>query len=122
MSGGAPEVVRGLGLLPGSLSVHRDGEPRRWPFYRAAIAAGGVGPGYAADDGAALVFEGVSLVECVASRAGASVVHVSPDGGGGVREEPMPVRLLDDAADARAVPSRAVSELRELRAGGRRWV
>ncbi|MGZ4173680.1 MAG: Type 1 glutamine amidotransferase-like domain-containing protein, partial [Solirubrobacteraceae bacterium] len=26
MSGGAPEAVRGLGLLPGSLSVHLDGE------------------------------------------------------------------------------------------------
>ncbi len=56
MSRGAPEVCAGLGLLAGSLSVHLGGESERLPVYRAAIAAGELGPGYAADDGAALVF------------------------------------------------------------------
>ena len=59
MSGGAPEpVVRGLGLLAGSLSVHLDGEPERLPVYRAAVATGALPAGYAVDDGAALLFDG----------------------------------------------------------------
>ena len=34
-STGRPEPVAGLGLLPGSLSVHLDGEPERRPVYLA---------------------------------------------------------------------------------------
>jgi dipeptidase E len=123
MSGGAPEAVSGLGLLPGSLSVHRDGEPERWPVYREAVATGELAPGYAADDGAALVYFGTQLRECVGSRRGARVVSVSPDGEGGVVEAELPVRRLPGAADR--VPERAgasgVEELRALRAGRHRW-
>ena len=39
MSAGAPEAVTGLGLIPGSLSVHRDSEPERLPAYHDAVAA-----------------------------------------------------------------------------------
>jgi dipeptidase E len=39
-SGGAPEPVEGLGLLGGSLAVHRDSEPERLRVYHAAVAAG----------------------------------------------------------------------------------
>ena len=53
-----------------------------------------------ADDGAALVFAGTSLLECVASRAGARVMAVEPDGAGGVSESPRPVRLLAGAERA----------------------
>src|SRR5262249_55232691 len=80
MSGGAPEVVRGLGLIEGSLTVHLDGEPERLPMYRAAIASGELPPGYAADDYAALVYAGARLIECVASRPGARVLRVESDG------------------------------------------
>lgn len=127
-SGGAPAVVRGLGILEGSLSVHLDGEPERWAVYRAAVASGALPAGYAVADGAGLVFEGVALHECVASRAGARVIRVrasgvEESGANGVTEELMPVRLLPEAGNA-APPdeeSQAVSELRDLRAGRHRW-
>ena len=50
MSGGAPEPVAGLGFLPGSMTVHLDGEVERLPTYLAAVASGALPPGYAADD------------------------------------------------------------------------
>jgi dipeptidase E len=130
MSGGAPEPVRGIGLLPGSLTVHLDGEPERLPAYQSAVATGALAPGYAADDGAALVFAGGSLLECVTSDPAARVLRVVPDGAGGVREHPLAVRRLPGAAGVRlgvgtearlSSPETAVSELRALRAGHRRW-
>jgi dipeptidase E len=123
MSGGAPESVRGLGLLTGSLSVHLDGESERHPAYRAAIAAGELPPGYAADDGAALLYAGTGLVECVASRPGARVLHLRPDGAGAVVEAEISVRLLPGAAASvsEQAESYGVSELRALRAGRHRW-
>jgi peptidase E len=123
MSGGAPEPVGGLGLLAGSLSVHLDGESERLPVYVDAVASGELPEGYAADDGAALLFAGTQLSECVASRPDARVVRVSADGCGGVREVDLPVRLLP-GAEHRAVEQDepyGVSELRALRAGRHRW-
>jgi hypothetical protein len=121
MSAGTPEAVRGLGLLDGSLSVHLDGEAQRLPVYRAAVAAGELAPGYAADDGAALLFEGTELAECVSSRAGARVLRIEPDGRGGVVERSLPVRVLRTAGEAESAENRSVGELRDLRAGGSRW-
>jgi peptidase E len=125
MSGGAPEAVSGLGLVPGSLSVHLDGEPARLPVFREAVARGALPSGYAADDGAALLYDGVELVECVGSRAGARVLRVEPDGEGGAVERPVAVRLLPGAAASGALLSAeepyGVSELRALRAGRHRW-
>jgi peptidase E len=126
MSGGAPEPVNGLGLLPGSLSVHLDSEPQRIPVYREAVASGRLPAGYAADDGAALIFIGTTLSECVASHPGARVLRVRPDGAGGVHEHEMPTRLLGPGAtdSARSGEPDEISELRELRAlraGRRRW-
>ncbi len=128
-SGGAPEAVRGLGLLGGSLSVHLDGEPDRLPVYTAAVAQGELPAGYAADDGAALVFAGTALRECVASRPGARVSRVRADGAGGFISEPLDVRVLSESGPAdrvgtAAAPSGsdalALSELRALRVGRRR--
>jgi peptidase E len=122
LSGGRPEPVAGLGLLPGSLSVHLGGESERLPVYRAAVAGGELPPGYAADDGAALVFEGRLLVDRVASREGARVVRVEQDGAGGVVERELPVTLLPDGEPVvRPSDSYGVSELRALRAGRRRF-
>ena len=123
MSGGAPEPVRGLGLLSGSLSVHLDGEAERLPVYRAAIAAGELAPGYAVDDGAALVYAGTRLAECVGSRPGARVVALRPDGAGGVHETELAVRLLPGAErrDPEQTETYGISELRALRAGRHRW-
>jgi peptidase E len=122
-SGGSPEAVAGLGLLTGSLSVHLGGESERLPAYRRAVASGELPPGYAADDGAALVFAGTRLEGCVASRMDARVVHVTPDGRGGVVERQLPVELLgpDERHWRRRAEAYAVSELRALRAGRHRW-
>ena len=60
----------GLGFLPGSLCPHYHGEAQRRPLYRRLVAEGALPPGYAVDDGAALVFDGDRLVEVVTSRPG----------------------------------------------------
>ena len=122
LSGGTPESVAGLGFLPGSMSVHLDGETERLTTYRTAVAAGALPGGYAADDGAAVVFNGTQLAECVASHDAARVLHVTPDGTGGAQEEEMEIRLLPGAAGSGdREESRGVEELRELRAGRHRW-
>ena len=122
MSGGTPEPVAGLGLVGGSMSVHRDREPDRLSVFRAAVARGELPPGYAVDDGAALLIDGRRVRECVASRPGAGASEVTPDGAGSVWEGALPVRLLPGAerADA-ALEDTGVSELRALRAGHDRW-
>jgi len=91
------------------------------PVYRAAVASGELAPGYAADDGAALLFEGTELAECVSSGVGARVLRVQPDGRGGVVERALAVRLLPGAGEAEGVEAGVVGELRDLRAGGSRW-
>lgn len=116
MSGGAPETVQGIGLLPGSLSVHLDGESERLPTYREAVATGKLPPGYAADDGAALVYQGTVLAECVGSRPGARVVRVEAAGDGAVTEVPEPVRLLPGAAAPDVTPGSEPADVLELRA------
>jgi peptidase E len=122
-SGGAPAPVDGLGLLEGSLSVHMDGEPERLPVFRAAVASGRLEPGYAADDGAALLFAGTHLQACVASDPAARVIRVAPGGPEGTELKDMPMRLLagPQAVGTLEEESRGVSELRALRAGRHRW-
>jgi dipeptidase E len=84
----------GLGLLAGSVCPHYDGEARRRPTYRRLVASGALPAGYAADDSAALVFDGGRLVEAVASRPRARAFRVVLERGKLV-ETPLPVRLLD---------------------------
>jgi len=67
---GAPQAVRGLGLLPWSNCVHFDGEGSRGDAYRGLLREG-MCPGYAAEDGAALHFVGERLSRVVASRPAA---------------------------------------------------
>ena len=55
---GRPAVTRGLGFLPGSNSVHYDGEPERRRFYLEAIADGAAPAGWGVDDGVGLLFRG----------------------------------------------------------------
>src|SRR4051812_18667460 len=66
----------GLGLLAGSACPHYDGEEQRRPTYRRLVSAGVLRDGWAADDGAALVFAGEELEEVVASRRGAAAYRV----------------------------------------------
>jgi dipeptidase E len=66
----------GLGLLPGSACPHFDGEVQRRPAYHMYVRDG-FPPGFAADDGAALVFRGAELPESVASRPSARCYRVA---------------------------------------------
>src|SRR6185295_10339909 len=91
------EPVAGLGLLPGSLSVHYDGEPERRPAYLAAVASGEVPDGFGADDGVGLLFRDGRLERVVSSRPGAGCVRVRRAGDRAV-EQPLHVDLLADRA------------------------
>jgi peptidase E len=92
---GAPEPVRGLGLLPHSNCVHYDGEAQRGEVYRRLVAEGRMREGYAAEDGAALHFEGRELLRVVSSRPAARAFRVSRDG-----EHPLAARYLGQPAEA----------------------
>jgi dipeptidase E len=70
----------GLGLLAGSACPHYDGEEQRRPTYRDLVGRGVLENGWAADDGAALVFAGEELVEVVSSRPDAAAYRVLRDG------------------------------------------
>ncbi len=109
-SSGAPAPAPGLGFLPGSNSVHHDSEPTRRPVYFAAVRNETIPPGWAVDDGAALIFRGTELEEVVSARPSARAYAVSPGG-----EQRIDARLLPTLPGARAtIP--AVAELRRLRA------
>jgi dipeptidase E len=75
----------GLALLPFSACPHYDGEEQRRPTYHALVAAG-LPAGYAADDGAALVFEDGALREVVSSRPEAAGYRVALRDGAVVEE------------------------------------
>jgi dipeptidase E len=108
-SSGAPAVAPGLGFLQGSNSVHQDTEPTRRPVYLDAVARGEIPPGWAVDDGAALVFRRGELEEVVSARRRARAYEVTADS-----ERPLAARALASPAEARATLS-AVAELRRLR-------
>jgi peptidase E len=79
----------GLGLLVGSFCPHFDVEPQRRPLFLQLIEEAALPPGVAADDDAALVYEGRELREVVAQRPGALGYSVTLAG-----EEPLETRLL----------------------------
>lgn len=82
----------GLGFLSGSACPHYDGEVDRRPRYHAMIREG-LPAGYAADDGAALAFEGTRFVEAVSSRPNARAYAVELVEGE-IRERALPTRFL----------------------------
>ena len=83
----------GLGLLPGSCCPHYDGEEQRRPAFHRFIGSGELSGGWAADDGAALVFSGTELEEVVSSRAGAAAYRVEK-ASSGVCERTVAARYL----------------------------
>jgi dipeptidase E len=119
-SGGRPAPTRGLGFLPGSNSVHYDGEPERRPAYLAAVGRGDVPAGWGVDDGAGLLFRGKRLAEVVASRPGARAFRVHSVEGE-VVEEPIEPRLLKARPHADPLAPLAVEEMRALAAARRGW-
>ena len=70
----------GLGFLGGSFCPHYDGEPERRPSYLRWVSEGKLPPGWAADDGVALVFDGTELAEAVSERDGGRAFRVEADG------------------------------------------
>ena len=101
--------ARGLGFLPGSNSVHHDSEPSRRPVYLEAVRSGEIPPGYAVDDGAALILRGTALSEVVTARDGSRAYAVTADG-----EQPLPARLIARTRTIQPAAT-AVAELRRLR-------
>jgi peptidase E len=113
-STGRPAPAAGLGFLPGSLSVHYDGQPDRRPVYLDAVARGTLPAGYGADDGVGLLFEDTELVRIVASRPAAHAYRVQAGDNGEAVETVLAPELLT-AADGdrrREVPD----DIREFRA------
>ncbi len=92
--GALAALTGGLGFLPGSHSPHYDGEAERRPIYHDLIARGLLPDGYAADDGAALVFRGTELAEVVASRPAARAYRVVREAAGEAIETELPTRYL----------------------------
>lgn len=89
---GPPQRVRGLGLLPYSNCVHYDAEPERRTEFHEHVA-GGMTPGFGADDGCALHFVGTRLHEVVTSKPSAGAYRVEAVAGEAV-ETALPVRDL----------------------------
>jgi peptidase E len=111
-SGGPPETIAGLGLLPGSFSVHADGEPERLPVFLEAVRTGALPGGWAADDGVGLEFDGTTLARVVSSRPGAGAFRCDAVDGELVRRRLAPELL--GAATGPAAHDDAVDELRAL--------
>ena len=111
-SSGRPDPVMGLGLLPGSFSVHLDGEPERRPVYLEAVRSGDVPPGWAADDGVGLLFEDRSLTRIVSARPGAGAIEVTAE-----RVRELDVEQL--AVEEPPAEPFEVIELRRVRRSGR---
>jgi dipeptidase E len=84
----------GLGILAGSACPHYDGEEHRRPTFRRLVGTGELPEGWAADDGAALVFAGPALLEVVASRPGARAYRVERTADGETVERELPARYL----------------------------
>jgi dipeptidase E len=112
MSGGPAETILGLGLLPGSLSVHADGEPARLPVFLDAIREGALPGGWALDDGAAIVWRGEQLDRIVSARPGARALRADCVGGELVRRVVEP-ELIDTPRRTRL--SADVEEMRNVR-------
>jgi peptidase E len=86
----------GLGLLRASACPHYDGEEQRRPTFHGLISDGVLHDGWAADDGAALVFHGEDLHEVVASRPDAAAYRVERTADG-VSERRLETRFLGDS-------------------------
>lgn len=93
---GEPRPVAGLGLLPWSNCVHFGGE--REHAYRRMLRDG-MCLGYAAQDGAALHFEGEPLARVVTSRAHACAYRMCGTGGR-VRSRTLPSVYLGEPMPA----------------------
>ena len=89
----------GLGLLPGSVCPHYDGEKNRRPTFHRFIARAELPDGFAMDDGAAAHFVGRRFAGGVSSRLKAKVYYVCRKGRRAF-EEVLETRFLGVASRA----------------------
>jgi hypothetical protein len=106
--------MRGLGLLPGSLTVHADGEPERLPVWLAAVRSGELPGGWALDDGVGLLFAGEEPQRVVSSRPGAGAQRVDAIADELVRRRLEPELLGTDARGRAGDLDEDVQELRRV--------
>ncbi len=111
-SDGPPGPLAGLGLLPGSLSVHADGEPERLPVWLESVRSGALPGGWALDDGVGLLFEGTRMQRAVSSRPGAGAERVDAIAGELVRKHIQP-ELLGGIGGV--LPAELDEDVQELR-------
>jgi peptidase E len=112
-SAGSAAPTAGLGFLPGSLTVHCDGDPTRLPVLLDAVARGVLPDGYAADDGVGLLFEDEQLVRAVSSRPAARAYRIQRTGHGAIRTVIEPELL---AAAPSGLRRDVPADIREFRA------
>ncbi len=110
-STGVARPARGLGLLPGGLSVHYHRDPDRRRALLQAVSLV-IPAGYGVDDQAGLLFRGGELAEAVSARPGAGVWRVESAEGGGCTEAELATRQLSDPRPAIDDPDAHVAELR----------
>ena len=84
----------GLRFLPGTFCPHYDSESLRRPRYESLVGSGALADGFAADDGVALLFDGRSFTEAVASLPGQHAYRVERRRGNAVEETQIRARLL----------------------------
>lgn len=87
----------GLGILPGSVCPHYDGEPGRRASYREAVATGMLPAGWAVEDGVGALFTDGRLEETVTRVPRARLLRVEADEAGRVTERARACRLLAGA-------------------------
>jgi dipeptidase E len=90
---GAPQLVEGLGLLPHSNCVHFDCERDREGAFRQHLLDG-MCAGYAAEDGAALHFNGERLASVITSRPAARAYRMRRSDSGRVERRALPGQYL----------------------------
>jgi len=113
-SSGPPAPIAGLGLLPGSLTVHADGEPERLPVWLTSVRSGALPGGWALDDGVGLLFADRTLQRLVSSRPGAGAQRVDAIAGELVRGRLEPELLGAGRRGRSADLDEDVQELRRV--------
>jgi len=112
-SHGRSRTAEGLGLLPGSNSVHHSSDPERRACYHESVLDG-LAAGYAVDDGVGLLFAGTELAEVVSARPAARAYSVE-DVGGRLVEKPLEPRLLEPVTGAAHDAPVEIAEFRDAR-------
>ena len=85
--------LKGIGLLPGSCTPHYSNEPNRRPDVHQLMQRGELPAGIGIDDGVAVLFEGQTIVETVASNPDATAYKIYLEDNQ-IVEQPVKVRQL----------------------------